>query len=166
MSSALDKQRLFHGSPQRKAMPAFGTKRNLKVTVSPGRPFFVTESEEYARFFARGGTVTEFNLKASNVLDLRHEANVDRLLAVFNGDLDHPDSPWDESVEGDVYDSAYFLLESKAVWNHLVSLGVEAVLLAERTEPYTESVAVLDPSILKIVKTRLLPPPSEPLLSL
>lgn len=165
MSSVLDEQRLFHGSPQRKAMPAFGTKRNREVAVSPGRPFFVTESEEYARFFARGGTVTEFNLRASNVLDLRLEANVDELLKIFNGDLDHRDSPWDESVEGDIYDSAYFLLESKAVWNHLVNLGVEAVLLAERTEPHTESVAVLDPSILTIVKTRLLSPPSEPLSS-
>lgn len=151
-----DSLHVFHGSPIRPERPAFGSKGNQSITVSLGRPFFVTEARAFAAFFARGGTLSSLKINSACMLDLTAHENMDRLLEVFNADAMCPDAPWDEDILGEVAESAYLLLESKAVWTYLVSQGIDAVRLMEQVHPRVESIAIINPDIIERLSTHYL----------
>lgn len=153
LSLALAEMIVFHGSPLLACRRAFGLKNNESIEVCPGRPFFVTASRSFAIHFARGGTLSSFRMGQAIVLDGTAPENVDKLLELFNGDACSPNSPWDEDLWGDPEESTYLLLESKAVWDYLVDMGVDAVRIIEQMHPRIESFAILNPAMLEHVKT-------------
>ncbi|AXH59420.1 hypothetical protein PLA107_029785 (plasmid) [Pseudomonas amygdali pv. lachrymans str. M301315] len=144
---------VYHGSPHRPDKPAFGSKSNECIAFSPGNPFYVTATRSFAVHFARGGTLTTFRMMPSKVLDATDPQNVDKLLGVFNCDIEYSNSPWNVELWGEAEDSAYMLLESPGVWAYLVAQGVDAVKILEEVEPYIESFAIINPSVLELAHT-------------
>lgn len=154
MSSALVEDLLvYHGSPHRPDKPAFGSKSNECIALSPGNPFYVTAARSFAVHFARGGTLTTFRMLPSKVLDVTDPQNADKLLGVFNCDSEYSNSPWNVDLWGEAEESAYMLLESPGVWAYLVAQGVDAVKILEEVEPCIESFAIINPSVLELTRT-------------
>lgn len=143
---------LFHGSPEREGRPAFGSKENLLPVIKDGKPFWVTKSLPYATYFARGGIVTQIRVKSRKTLDLNDFQKQAELLNIFNHEkLLTGCEPWDEDVDGEISDSAYFLLESPAVMRHLRNLGYDCVYVPEDKEMRVTSYALLDVSVIEHV---------------
>lgn len=144
-------QVVYHGSPARKGHPAFGTHGNHTPVITAGRPFFVTDDLAYAEKFARGGHVQALYVRLINPVDLSDPAQCERLVKVFNADpaVLLTRGPWDEDFEGDIADSAYFLLESAAVMQLLKDEGFDGARVPEDIELGVESFAVFAPGQLK-----------------
>ena len=144
-------QVVYHGSPARKGHPAFGTHGNHTPVITAGRPFFVTDDLTYAEKFARGGHVQALYVRLINPVDLSDPAQCERLVKVFNADpaVLLTRGPWDEDFEGDIADSAYFLLESPAVMELLKDEGFDGARVPEDIELGVESFAVFAPGQLK-----------------
>ena len=154
LSSALVEDLLvYHGSPHRPDKPAFVGKSNECIALSPGNPFYVTATRSFAVHFARGGTLTTFRMKSCTVLDATDPKNVDKLLGVFNLDTGYTSSPWNAELWGEAEESTYMLLESPRVWAYLMTQGVDAVKILEDTELCIESFAIINPSVLELVRT-------------
>lgn len=145
---------LFHGSPHRPGVKAFGLPGNREPHISPGSPFFLTGNLKYATRFARGGLVSSVRLSTENMLDLHDEETLNRLLEIYNTDpkILATDGPWDTDLEGEIVEQAYRVLESPAVMAFLQSKGCQAVFLPEDIELNVTSYAVLDPACIEFLR--------------
>ena len=120
-------QRVYHGSQD---FPGPG---NTEVRALPYRPFWVAVEKGKAEAYARGGTVSEFELGDVNPADIDSETLVAELLGIYNTDPAILDEfgPWDESTDGPAVDNSYALLNSENVVGHLLDKGYDSVKFTE-----------------------------------
>lgn len=143
---------LYHGSPKREGKPPFGARGNKTPIIADGAPFFATSNLAYAKRFARGGLITLLHVKLKNTFDLHEEERLVELLTIFNNDpqVIAGRGPWDEDVDGEIQDSAYFLLESHAVTRYLKRQGFDSVLVPEDNELNVKSYALLKAEFIEL----------------
>lgn len=156
---------LFHGSPKRLGHVAFGEGTNTTPRIRLGRPFFVTGQYQYATRFARGGVVSKLAVSLERILDLTSEDQQQRLLAIFNSDpaILSTRGAWDEAFDGEIAESAYFLLESPEVMRLLIDEGFDGVFLREDLELGAYSFAILRTGCAELVSAMQMATPTSPL---
>lgn len=155
---------LYHGSPKREGRPSFGASGNVTPVITDGAPFFVTSNLAYAKKFARGGLITLLHVTLKKTYDLHDSDRLEMLLDLFNRDpmILAGRGKWDEDVDGEIQDSAYFLLESHAVTSYLKRHGYDSVLIPEDNELNVKSYALLDPGLIELTSVLNLAECDEP----
>lgn len=143
---------LYHGSPYRPDAQAFGDRDNTLPRIRAGRPFWATDNHPYAVRFARGGLVSTLEVRLERVFDLTDEANLEAMLALYNADPSI--TPWDDMTDGEIADSAYFLLDSPTVMRHLIEQGFDGAYLREDLELRVFSYAILQADRVRLVTTQ------------
>lgn len=141
---------VFHGSPEREDRPAFGMRGNTSISIK-NSPFFTTSDRDYAHYFARGGTLTEFKLSSSRILSLFDPDTLSSLLEIYINDKEK--GCWDYLLWGEPEDSPYEILESKKVIDFLIKNKIDAIEVPEDNQSGVTSFAIINPNCLEIKKT-------------
>lgn len=141
---------VFHGSPEREDRPAFGMRGNTSISIKKS-PFFTTNNRDYAHYFARGGTLTEFKLSSNRILSLFDPDTLSSLLEIYISDKEK--CCWDYMLWGEPEDSPYEILESKKVIDFLKQNKIDAIEVPEDNQSGVTSFAIINSNCLELINT-------------
>lgn len=144
---------VFHGSPEREDRPAFGMRGNTSISTKKSA-FFTTNNRDYAHYFARGGTLTEFKLRSNRILSLFDPDTLSSLLKIYISDKEKGD--WDYMLWGEPEDSPYEILESKKVIEFLRQNKIDVIEVPEDNQSGVTSFAIINPKCLELTSTTTL----------
>lgn len=149
---------VFHGSPEREDRPAFGMRGNTSISTKKSA-FFTTNNRDYAHYFARGGTLTEFKLRSNRILSLFDPDTLSSLLKIYISDKEK--GCWDYMLWGEPEDSPYEILESEKVIDFLKQNKIDAIEVPEDSQLGVTSFAIINPECLELINTANLNTPKN-----
>lgn len=151
---------LYHGSPLNEGRTLLGSGKNKLPDIEPDGAFFLTDDHDYAVRFARGGSVTSYQVRLENAIDLRDITVCEQLQAVYDQlRTEAGFAPWDE-MDGDIVDSAYMLLEYAPLVRWLKTHDYDGAIIAEDISLGVTSVAVFSCDSLTYLDSRVLKAPA------